>query len=228
MTTAIATIGHNGAPDPIADAVAPFLNDMHEAANWADGAKVENDGQEAAVDALIKRIKEAKKAVEHAEESDAKPIYDQWKARKAMWKPTLDDLDRVVKALVATVDPFKRAKAAAKEEAARKAREDAILAAELARKAAASVDRSNLDAVREAEAAAAASKQAEYDAKRAAQDGVKGMRTYTVKTITDGTACARWIWANDKDALLAWMQQYVDRASAPIDGVEVTTEKRAV
>ena len=57
---------------------------------------------------------------------------------------------------------------------------------------------------------------------------MKGLRTYTVYEITDGTACARWIWQNDREAILEWMQSYVERSKATIDGVSVRTEKRAV
>jgi hypothetical protein len=228
MTTALATIGHNSPPDPIKEALAPFTDFLAEAENWCDGAKVENDGQEAAVDKLIKEIKAAKKSVEAAEESDAKPIYDLWKARKATWKPTLDDLDRVVKSLVATVDPFKRAKAAAKEEAARVARVAAAQAAEEAKKAhAAATDTSDLEANRKADEMLAAAMIAGYVAKRAEQDNVKGMRTYTIVTVTDGKALATHIWQHDRAAMDAFLQTYADKHhSAP--GVTITTEKRAV
>ncbi len=223
----IATIGHNQPPSPIDEAKAPFANSLQEAENWCDGARVENDGQESVVDALIKDIKACKKAVEAADESATKPLYDAWKAKKAEFKPTLDDLDRIVKALVATVDPYKRAKAAAKEDAARKAREEAQRLADEARKAHAAADPANLEAARLAEERMAAAAQAERDAKRAEQDGVKGMRTYTVVTVTDGKALATHIWQNDRAAMDAFLQSYAEsHQSAP--GVTVTKEKRAV
>ena len=223
----IAAIGHNNPPSPIDEAKAQFSAQLAEAENWCDGAKVENDGQESVVDGLIKDIKACKKAVEAADESVTKPMYDAWKAKKAEFKPTLDDLDRIVKALVATVDPYKRAKAAAKEEAARKAREEAAKAAEEARKAHAAADPTNLEQARAAEAAIAAAAQAERDAKRAEQDGVKGMRTYTVITVTDAKTLAGYIWKEDFEAMMAFLQSYAENhQSAP--GVTVTKEKRAV
>lgn len=227
MTDGLPPRDHNSPPSPIAEAKAPFTNSLAEAENWCDGAKVENDGQESVVDALIKDVKACRKAVEAAEESVTKPMYDAWKAKKAEFKPDLDDLDRIVKALVATVDPYKRAKAAAKEEAARKAREEAARQAEEARKAAMQADASDLEATRAAEAALAAAKQAGYDAKRAEQDGVKGMRTYTVVTVSDAKALASYIWQNDRAVMDAFLQDYAEKHHAA-PGVTVTKEKRAV
>jgi len=223
-----ATIGHNAPPNPIDEALAPFDDLREEAEGWLDGKPVETEGQMTAVDTLIKAMKSAKKAVETAEESAAKPIYDQWKAEKAKFKPTLDDLDRIVKGLVAAVDGFKRKLAAEKEAARKEAERKAWLAAEEARKAALAADASNIEAQREAAAKQAEAEAAMRAASAAKNDTVKGLRTYTTRTIVDGTACARWIWANDKDALLAWMQAYVDRAGVLPDGVTETTEKRAV
>jgi uncharacterized protein YhaN len=116
---------HNNPPDPIDEAMAPFDDDRAEAEGWLDGKPVETEGQMKAVDALIKTMKAAKKAVETAEESAAKPIYDQWKAEKAKFAPTISDLDRIIKGLVAAVDGFKRKLAAQKAEAERKAQAEA-------------------------------------------------------------------------------------------------------
>lgn len=219
---------HNSPPDPIDEAMAPFDAAREEAENWLDGTPVENEDQMKAVDALIKDMKSAKKAVEAAEESAAKPIYDAWKAEKARFKPTLDDIDRIVKGLVATVDAFKRKLAAEKEaarrEAERKAWEETRKAEEAARAAA----DNDIEAQRAAAAQMEAAQEAQRQAMAAKNDTVKGLRTYTIHEIVDGTACARWIWANDRDALLAWMQGYVERSSAKIDGVTIRTEKRAV
>ena len=219
---------HNSPPDPIDEALAPFDDIITEAGNWLDGSAVETESQMAAVDALIKGMKAAKKAVEAADESATKPMYDAWKSEKARFKPTLDDLDMQVKGLVAAVDAFKR-KLFAEKEAARKAAEraawEATRAAEQAARTAAASD---IEAQREAAAKMAQAEAAQRASMAANKDTVKGLRTYTIHEITDGTACARWIWQHDKEALLAWMQAYVDRATAPIDGVTVRTEKRAV
>jgi hypothetical protein len=224
-----AVIGHNNPPDPIDDAIAPFGDLITEAETWADGTAVESEVQMRAVDALIKGMKSARKAVDDARDVATRPLHEAWKGEVARWKPTQDDLDRIVKCLVAAVDGFKRKLAAEKAEAeriaaqaayaARKAAEDA------AREAAASSD---IEAQRRAAAAQDAMDAAQAAVQAAKADGVKGMRTYTVKTIVDGRAAAAWIWKNDRAAMDDFIARYVDRATGPIDGVEVRTEKRAV
>lgn len=222
---------HNNPPDPIDEALAPFSDAIDEAQNWLDGAVVETEGQMKAVDALIKSIKGAKKAVEAAEESAAKPIYDQWKAEKARFKPTIDDLDMQVKGLVSAVDAFKRKLATEKAEAERKARDEAEKARRLAEEAARTAAATDIEAQR---AAAQAQKDAD-DAQRAftaaSKDTVKGLRTYTWREITDGTALARWLWINDKPALLSFMEGYVSKLSiipSDMPGVVEKSERRAV
>lgn len=221
---------HNMPPDPIDEALAPFGDVITEAEGWLDGTPVENEGQMKAVDTLIKDMKAAKKAVEAAEESEAKPIYDQWKAAKERYKPTLTDLDRIVKGLVATVDAFKR-KLAAEKEAARKeaerlAWEETRKAQEAARLAAAN----DLEAQRAAAAQAEAAEAAQRAAQAAAKDTVKGMRTVTKYDVTDHRALLHWIAKNDKDAVYAFIEDWArrnhkDHQSA--EGLRVWTEKEA-
>ena len=221
---------HNMPPDPIDEALAPFGDVITEAEGWLDGTPVENEGQMKAVDALIRDMKAAKKAVEAAEESEAKPIYDQWKAAKERYKPTLTDLDRIVKGLVATVDAFKR-KLAAEKEAARKeaerlAWEETRKAQEAARLAAAN----DLEAQRAAAAQAEAAEAAQRAAQAAAKDTVKGMRTVTKYDVTDHRALLHWIAKNDKDAVYAFIEDWArrnhkDHQSA--EGLRVWTEKEA-
>jgi hypothetical protein len=221
---------HNNPPDPIDEALAPFGDTISEAEGWLDGKPVETEGQMKAVDVLIKEVKAAKKAVEGAEESEAKPIYDQWKTAKARFAPTLTDLDRIVKGLVATVDAFKRKLAAEKEavrkEAERLAWEETRKAQEAARLA----DARDIEAQRAAAAAMEAAEAAQRAAKDAAKDTVKGLRTYTTRTVDDALVFARWVWVNDREALEAWLQTYADKmASVPAEcGVTETKEKRAV
>lgn len=220
---------HNNPPDPIDEALAPFGDTITEAEAWLDGSAVESEGQMKAVDALIKEIKAAKKAVEAAEESEAKPIYDAWKAAKERFKPTLTDLDRIAKGLVATVDTFKR-KLAAEKEAARKeaerlAWEETRKAQEAARLAAAN----DIEAQRQAAAAMEAAEAAQKAAQAAAKDTVKGMRTYDVTEVIDGTAYARWLWQNDREPLMAWMEEHARKCKHHVPGVvETRQEKRAV
>lgn len=221
---------HNMPPDPIDEALAPFGDVISEAEGWLDGTPVENEGQMKAVDTLIKDMKAAKKAVEAAEESEAKPIYDQWKAAKERYKPTLTDLDRIVKGLVATGGAFKR-KLAAEKEAARKeaerlAWEETRKAQETARNAAAN----DIEAQRAAAEQAAAAEAAQKAAQSAAKDTVKGMRTVTKYEVTDHRALLHWIAKNDKDAVYAFIEEWARRNHKDYiaaEGLRVWSEKES-
>lgn len=221
--------GHNKPPDPIDDALAPYGDAISEAENWLDGEPVKDEAQMKAVDALLKDIKAAKKDVGAAEESEAKPIYDQWKAAKARFKPTLDDLDRIAKGLASIVSDFKKklaAEKAAQERAAReKAEEERRAAEEAAREAAAG----DIDAQREAAAAQERAKAAQKEAAKAGRDQVKGLRTVHKYEITDHRAALHWIAKNDRDAMTAFIEEYVRRnhRAKTVDGVKTWEEKEA-
>lgn len=221
---------HNNPPDPIDEALAPFGDFISEAENWLDGTAVENESQMKAVDDLTKQLKTAKKAVEAAEESEAKPFYDQWKSAKARYKPTLDDLDRMVKGLIAAVDVFKRKLAAEKEAARKEAERLAWEATRAAQEAARQADATNIEAQREAAAAIAAAEDAQRLAAAAAKDTVKGMRTVTRYEITDHRALLNWIAKNDRDAITAFIEDYARREHKVIanaEGIRVWQEKEA-
>lgn len=222
-------MGHNNPPDPLDEALIPFSDAITEAEGWLDGEVVNNEGQMKAVDALLKQIKGAEKAVEAAEDSQAKPIYDQWKAAKARYKPTRDDLDRIRKGLVALVDSFKRKLAAEKAEAERKAMIEAAAARRAAEEAASKAAPADIEAQRAAAAAMDAAAEANARAAEARKDTVKGLRTYDVTEVLDGTAYARWLWQNDRAPLMAWMEEHAKRCKHHVPGVvETRQERRAV
>lgn len=227
--TKLAAIGDNLPPDPIDEALAPFGDVISEAENWLDGTPVESEGQMRAVDDLLKGIKNAKKALTAAEESEAKPIYDQWKAAKARYAPTLADLDRMVKGLVSLLDGFKRKLAAEKAEAARKAQEEMWRKAREAEAASRAANAGDIEAQRNAAAMQDAFDAAEAEARAAANDTVKGLRTVTRHAVEDHRAALHWIAANDRDAVTAFVDEYVRRnhRDKSINGVRVWQEKEA-
>ena len=221
---------HNNPPDPIDDALAPFGDTISEAENWLDGTPVETESQMVAVDALIKGMKAAKKAVEAADESVTKPMYDAWKSEKARFKPTLDDLDRMVKGLVSAVDTFKR-RLAAEKEAARKEAErlawEATRAAEIASRTA---DASNIEATREAAAKMAEAEAAQRASMAANKDTVKGLRTVTRYEITDHRALLNYIATQHRDDLTAFIEEWArknHKEHATAAGLRVWQEKEA-
>lgn len=221
--------GHNMPPDPIDEALAPYGDTIAEAENWLDGTPVENEDQMKAVDALIADMRKLGSELAKAKKSATAPLHDAWKAEIARWKPAEDDVERIKRGLAALVDPFKRKLAAEKAEAERKAREEAEAKARAAREAVLAAEASDIEAQRAADAAKAEAEEAAKAAKRAGKDQVKGMRTVTRYAIEDHRAALHWIAKNDRDAVTAFVDEYVRRnhRAANIDGVRVWQEKEA-
>lgn len=218
-----ATIGHNSPPDPIDEALAPYGDYIAEAEQWLDGAPVETEAQMQAVDALTKSIKAALKDVNAAEKSAAAPLHDAWKEEKARWKPTIDDLARIRDGLVSAVSAFKSALAAEKKAAERAAWEAADKARRDAEAKAAAANTADIDAQREAAAAKEAAREAERLAQMQSKDKLKGMRKVTRHEITDHRDALHWIARHDRDAVTAFIAEYVrkNHKQQQIAGVRV-------
>jgi hypothetical protein len=228
-TAAKAVIGHNNPPDPIDVALEPFGTALEEAGNWLDGAEVENDGQLAATEKLLKDLKAARKAVDEARDECTKPLHEAWKTEVARWKPTQDDLDRQVKCLIAAQAPYKD-KLAAEKDAARKAAEaEAARKAEEARQAHLMANAASLQEQRAADDLMREAEEAAKAAARAARDTVKGMRTVQVYQIESHKEALNWIVRTDRQAVTDFIEDYVRRnfKLRPIDGVKVETKKEA-
>lgn len=227
-----AVMGGNNPPDPLDTALAPFGDQISESENWLDGKLVENEGQMNAVDALLKQIKEAEKAVTAAREAEAKPLHEAWKSAIARYKPTQDDLERIRKGLIALVDGFKRklaaeraeAELAARAEAERKMREAQAAAA------AAAANAADIEAQREAAMAQYEAEKAAARAAAASKDGVNGLRTVTRYEITDHRALLNWIAVNNRDAITAFIEEWArknHKQHRAADGLRVWEQKVA-
>jgi len=224
-----AQIGHNAPPDPIDEALAPYGDAISEAENWLDGTPVEDESQMKAVDTIIKEIRSAKSDLAKAKKSATAPLHDAWKSEIARWKPTEDDIDRRLKGLAAAVDPFKRQLAEKKEAAKRAAYEEARRKEREAEEAALKADASNYEAQVEADRKAHEAMEAKKAASAANKDTVKGLRTVTRYEIEDHRVALHWIAANDRDAMTAFIDEYVRRnhKTANIEGVKVWQDKEA-
>lgn len=222
-------IGGNNPPDPIDEAIAPYGDAIEEAQNWLDGTPIENEDQLKATDALLKTIKGALKDLNAARDEATKPLHEAWKAEVARWKPTQDDLDRIIKGLIACQDPFKRALAAQKEAEKRAAWEAAEKARREAEEAARAAQASDIAAQREAAEKAALAQRAAEEASAKQKDKVKGMRTVHRYEIEDHRAALHWIAQNDRDAMTAFIEAYVakNHKDTEIAGVRRWTEKEA-
>lgn len=228
-TNARAVIGGNNPPDPIDLALEPYGDVLVEVGNWLDGAVVENEGQLKATDALRKELKAARKAIDDARDEFTRPLHEAWKTEVARWKPTQDDLDRQVKCLIAAQGHYKERLAAEKEEARRQAVAEAVAKAEAARQAHLTANAASIDEQRTADELMSDAEDAEKLAARAAKDTVKGMRTVQVYEIEDHRAALHWIARNDREALAAFIDEYVRRnfKARQIEGVKVETKKEA-
>lgn len=224
-----ATIGGNAPPDPIDEITAPFEDYRAEAENWLDGTPVETEAQMKAVDALRKSMREWRLALEAGQKSATAPLYDAYKAELARWKPTIEDAQRIEKCLVAAVDGFKRKLAAEKAEAERIARAEAERAMREAQEAARLANAADIEAQRAAAEAQYEADKAAARAAAAAKDTVKGLRTETRYQITDYKAALHDIAANDREAITAFIEEYVrkNHKARAISGVSVWQEKVA-
>lgn len=222
-------IGHNNPPDPIEEITAAFEAERLEAENWCDGAPVENEDQMKEVDALRKAMRQWRLDLQNGQKSATAPLYDAYTSERDRWKPTIEDATRIEKALVSTVDAFKRKlaeKKRAEEKAAWEAAEKARREAEEKARAASDAD---LEAQREAAAAKEAAMEAEKAAQKAKREQVKGLRTVTRYEITDHKAALHDIAASDREAMTAFIEEYVRRnhKARSIAGVKVWQEKEA-
>lgn len=222
-------IGGNNPPDPIDEALAPYGDAIEEAQNWLDGNPIENEAQLKVTDDLLKTIKGALKDLNAARDDATKPLHEIWKAEVARWKPTQDDLDRIIKGLIACQDPFKRALAAQKEAEKRAAWEAAEKAKREAQEAERAAQASDIAAQREAAEKAALAQAALKDASAKQKDTVRGMRTVHRYEIEDYRAALHWIAQNDRDAMTAFIEIYVDKnhKDTEISGVRRWTEKES-
>jgi len=222
-------IGHNNPPDPIDEALAPWADVIGEAENWLDGEPVESEEQMRAVDVILKDIKKAAKAVTDDRKAATAPLNKAWKDEIARWKPTEDDLARMSKGLVALIDPYKRKIAAEKEAVKRAAWEEAQRIKRDAEAAAAKAAKSDINAQRDAEAARQAALDAEKAAQVASKNTERGLRKVAKYEIEDHRAALHWIAQNDRDAMTAFIEGYVqsNHKRSDIDGVRQWVEREA-
>ena len=225
-------IGDNGPPSLIDDITGQYSDIIEECGNWLDGSYVENEAQMKAVDVLSKEMKAAKKSLTEAQTSETKPLHDAKTAVIASYKPTLDDFNRLIKALADAQTPFKN-KLAAEKEAERRAAYDLARqkeneAAELAAQAGST----DIEAQRDAGQAQQAAMDAKKAASKANADKVTGLRTYKTATVQDYAAFFKWMQGHDKAAVLAWLDEQATKqmnaGHAEIGGVNILTDKKAV
>jgi hypothetical protein len=226
-----ATIGHNNPPTPLDGIYVELENLWVEANNWLDGEPVSNEGQMKSVDILLAMTKDLGKRAKDLKESEFRPHKAACDEVVADWKPVVDDLKKIADGCKTIVGDYKVKLARQRDEEARKAREEAEAVLQAARQAEQEADKGNIAARLASERAAIEAKRDLVNVQRQAKSGhVKGLRSVTEYLVTDQKSCLNWIARNDREATVAFIEEYVRRNGGikRIDGVETVIKKVAV
>jgi hypothetical protein len=193
------------------------------------GGEVDSDEKEAAIAEIAEEFHKAEKDADKARVAEKKPHDDAAKAVQVKWKPIIDKATAGKRACLDAVTPYRTAKQRAKDEAARKAREEA----EAKERAAQEVLRQSDDLETKFRA-----EQELEDAKRLAATvnridrSATGLRTYYEAEITDRKAALLHYLAKFPERFEALIQQMASEdargARAPVPGVVFHEIKRAV
>lgn len=233
---------HNMSPFEL---MAEHINDLYaEAAQWLDGEPVTTQQQADALNTLENRIREAAKDCEAMRKEEVKPL-DEAKAEiQGRYNPLIGETKTVTGKTVAAINAVKAALRPylleldrQQKEAARIAREEAEAKQAAAMEAMRARDAANLEQAAEAEKLVQEAKQAEADAKRAENakahakgDGrASGLRSVWRAAMTDEKAAAAWMWTEHRAELMAFIQEYADKATRAgkrsIPGFEIIEER---
>lgn len=227
MTKSSTEIGGNNPPADAAFSIT--IDDLFTLlSDTLAGGEVTNDDQEAAIDGLKDDFLKASQDADKARAAEKKPFDDGAKAVQSKWKPIIDKATRGKLECLAALTPYRAQKQAAKDAAAKKAREEAEAIAKAAQ-----------DALREAddlEAKYAAEVQIEQAQKLAAtanriDRSATGLRTYYEAEITDRKAALLHYLARSPERFQALIQQLADEDArgtrAPVPGIIFHERKKA-
>ncbi|MFK4871623.1 hypothetical protein [Novosphingobium sp. ZW T3_23] len=223
MTTA----GHNN--PPAEEAFGLHIDELFSLlSDTLAGGPVETDEQEAAIDALSKDFLKAKQDADKARAAEKKPHDDAAKAVQTKWKPIVDKASRGQGACNDALTPYRVAKQRAKEEAARKAREEAE---ERQRKAQEALRQSeDLEQRFEAEQDLEAAKKLNAVANKIDR-GATGLRTLWTAEITNRDDALRHYLRQQPEAFIALIRELADRdargARPQVPGVTYHEQKKA-
>lgn len=232
-------------PPPF-EAIRVHVSDlMTEARNWCDGTAIETQAQADLVAKLIDDFRQAAKAADDARKEEARPHDEAKAAIQAKYAPLIaetkaqtGDIPRALAALKATLTPWLQRLERERQEAARKAQEEADRKAREAAEAMRAAEVSDLAAREEAESlvAAAQAVQASADALEKARSHAKGdgraiglRKTYR-PVMTDRKAALMHYAANRPDDLVALLQRLAEidvrEGKRSIPGFDVIEEAR--
>lgn len=247
-----AVIGSNQPPEEVPtpyDLAVKAVEDVYaETILWLDGHAINSQEMADGVANLLAMIRAAEKQADDARIAEKEPLDERVKEIQARYAPLIGNTKTVkgktvlaAEACKSALQPWLDAEDKRIKEAARLAREEADRQAREAAEALRASEVTDLAARAEAEALVAAAKKADTAAnvaarKTATAGGAFGrsaaLRTVYRAEITDVTAFARYLWSNDHDEMLAYLnvraKQLVDAGQRAIPGVTVHEDKRAV
>jgi hypothetical protein len=219
-------LGHNSPPahEAFAMEADELFNTASDTLEGMDA--VQNEEQNTALDGLKDDLRRVAKDAEATRKAEKEPHLEAGRAVDAAYKPVADKCKKAIAAINAMQTPYLVAKQAERDEAARKAREEAERKEHEAR-AKLEAD-APLEQRYEAEQEFAAAKKLSAVANKIDRSAT-GLRTYNVVEVTDRRAALNWIAKRDPDALSAFVEDYARRnaPTRPMDGVSVTQERRA-
>lgn len=220
-------LGHN--QPPAFEAISIHIEDLFAlVSDSLTGGAVVNDDQESALDGLLDDLRKAKKNADTERAAEKKPHDDAAKAVQAKWKPLLDRCDMAADEIKRLLTPYRTAKQAAKDEAARKAREEAEARQKAAQEALRQSD--DLQARYDAEIELKAASKLTAAANRIDREAT-GLRTYWEAEITDRRAALNHYIQRSPDAFVELIQKLADQDArgtrAPVPGVIFHERKRA-
>lgn len=192
------------------------------------GAEVTTDEQDAALDGLMDDLRKARKDADIERAAEKRPHDDAAKAVQTKWKPLLDRCDLAVAEIKKLLTPYRDAKQKAKDEAARKARDEAEARETAAREALQNSDdlQERFEAEQNLKAAAKLTAAANKIDRSAT-----GLRTRYRAEVTDFTAFSRWAWIRRRSEYEAFLTDLAERESrngpVEIPGIIIHTKRKA-
>lgn len=189
---------------------------------------IENDDQLAFVEGLAADLRRARKDADAKRAEEKRPHMEAAKAVDDEWREPIRKADVAIAELRDRQTPYKTAMQAAKDEAARKVREEAEARQNAAQEALHSAD---LEERYHAEVELKAAGKLASVANKI-ERAPTGLRTFWQAEVERPETLLRWIQDNDADALRAWLNDYaktaVNRGSRSLAGTRIFAIQRAV
>lgn len=220
-------LGHN--QPPAFEAHSIHIEDLFAlVSDSTSGGSVENDDQDAALDGLLDDFRKAKKAAEADRVAEKKPHDDAAAAVQAKWKPLLSRCDAAADEIKRLLTPYRTAKQKAKDDAARKVREEAEAAQKAAQEALQQSD--DLSARFAAEETLKHAQKLTAVANKIDRSAT-GLRTFWEVEITDRRAALNHYIARQPEAFVELIQQLAEHDARttrpPVPGVLFHERKKA-